>query len=88
VAPAKKWRAFGERVEALDPFGQALPGVTRIGGKAAVEPAGDDDPVLEGRAQLRRQRETVLVVEGVLMFTEQHGPPPPTIPHFPPHVNL
>ena len=67
--PLHHARALGERVESADPVCHRLPGQAGIGVEAAVEPPGHDDTVLEGRAELGRQREAVLVVEGMLMFT-------------------
>ena len=46
-----------------------------------------DDLVPELLAELGRQREAVLVVEGVVVFAEQHGPLGPTLTHNPPHVH-
>src|SRR5581483_2231153 len=79
--------ALRELVEVLDPLGEPLPLGARPGVEAAVQAPRDDDPVLERPAQLGREGEAVLLVEGVLMFAEQHGPLRPTVPHFPPPVN-
>ena len=77
VMPLHAPCVLAERVERGDPLDQFLPLRTRIRGEAAVELAREDDALLEGCAELGRQREAVLVVEGMLMFTEQHGPLPP-----------
>src|SRR3954452_5546773 len=79
--PLHHARVRGQRVEAADAVGEALPVLARIGVEAAVEPARDDHAVLERRPELGREGEAVLVVEGVLMFTQQHGPRCPTLPH-------
>src|SRR5204862_5547528 len=55
--------------------------------EAAVEAACHDDAVLEGSAELRRECEAVLVVKGVLVLAQQHGPLRTTLPPFSPHVN-
>src|SRR5439155_11380497 len=76
-----------ERVERADPAGEPLPVVAGVRVEAAVHPARDDDGRAQMLPQLGRERETVLVVEGVLMFAEQHGPLAPTLPHRFPPVN-
>src|SRR5689334_4841896 len=86
VAPHRA-RVLAERVECGDAGGQALPLGARVGEGTPVQPARHDDPVRERRPELRRERETVLVVEGVLMFTQQHGPLIPTLTHSFPLVN-
>src|SRR5512146_1931152 len=50
-----------------------LPALGRPGPEAAVEAARHDDPVLERPAELRRKRESVLVVDRVLVLAEKHG---------------
>src|SRR5262249_41357693 len=85
--PLHHARPRRERVEVLDALGELLPGATRVREEAPVEAACDDNALLEGSAELRRECEAVLVVQGVLMFTEQHGPLRPTVSHYPPLVN-
>jgi hypothetical protein len=43
-----------------------------VGEEAAVHAAGHDDPVAEPMPEAGRQREPVLVVEGVVEFAEEH----------------
>src|SRR5690349_6737509 len=85
--PPHRARVLAERVERRDPGGELLPPGARIGEEAAVQPARHDDAVLERRPELRREGEAVLVVEGMLMFTQQHGPLSPTLTHYSPLVN-
>src|SRR6478672_9938806 len=85
--PLHHARVRVERVEAADAIGETLPVCARIGEEAAVEPPRDDDAVLERSPEPGREREAVLVVERVLMFTQQHGPRCPTLPHHLPPVN-
>src|SRR5690349_21077573 len=85
--PPHRARVLAERVECADPGRELLPLGARVGDEAAVQAARDDDAVLEGRPELRREGEAVLVVEGVLMFTQQHGPLLPTLTHQSPLVN-
>src|SRR5579862_3460606 len=70
-----------ERVEGTDPRHVLLPVGRGVGVQAAVHPAADDHDIAESLPELRRQREAVLVVERVVVFTEQHGS---TAPHFTP----
>src|SRR5579884_2010999 len=74
-------RLGAERVERPDAPGEPLPLLGRPDGEAAVEAAGDDDVVAELRAQARREREAVLVVQRMLEFAQQHRA---TAPHFTP----
>src|SRR6185312_14723558 len=76
---------LAQRVEggeaALD---EAIPVVARVREEAPVHAAGHDDPVRERLPEARRQREPVLVVEGVFVLTEQHLGAVPfstTLPH-------
>ena len=48
--------------------------------EASIQATGDHDLVAELLAELRRQGEAILVVEGVVVLTEQHSTPP----HFNP----
>ena len=50
-----------------------LPAVRRPRPETAVEAAGDDDAALERPPELRRKRETVLVVDRVLVLAKEHG---------------
>src|SRR4029077_1795823 len=59
-----------ERGEVL--LDEGLPGARRIGRETAVHLAGHDDPVRENMAETGRQREPVLVVDGVFVFAEEH----------------
>src|SRR5581483_9403912 len=77
-------RLPAERIELADAENLPLPLRLRVGVEAAVEAGRDDDAIAELLAEPRGQREAVLVVEGVLMLTEQHGPLRPTLPHQPP----
>src|SRR5581483_4557705 len=62
---------------------QLLPVARRVRLDAGVEPAGEDDAAGERLPELRRQGEPVLVVEGVVVFAEQHRS---TLPHFTPQA--
>src|SRR5215208_5294155 len=85
--PLHHARLPAEGVERVDPLRKPLPVRPRMGVQAPVHPAADDDAVCERVTQLRRKGETVLVVERVVMGTQQHGPLRPTLPHFIPPVN-
>ena len=65
-------------------FAQRLDGP---GVEAAIEAARHDDLVLRTLPELRRECEAVLLVQRMLVLTEQHGPLRPTLPHFTPPVN-
>src|SRR4051812_22007836 len=80
-------RRLGQRVERLDPVRHPLPRRPWIGVEAAVEATRHDDAFLEGSAELRRECEAVLVIERVVVLTQQHGPLRPTLSHYPPLVN-
>src|SRR5579884_876938 len=70
-----------ERVERADAADQPLPLGHRVRVQAPVHPAGDDDAVAQPVAELRGEREAVLLVERMVVFAEQHGS---TAPHFTP----
>jgi hypothetical protein len=75
---------LAERVECCEPaLDEAVPRALRVRVEAPVHAAGHDDPVRERRPELRREREPVLVVDGVFVFTEQHLKAPSTSPTFP-----
>src|SRR5581483_5468905 len=71
-APLHEPRVGRERVERLDAPRHVLPRRPRVGLEAAVQPAGHDDAVLERPAELRGQGEAVLLVEGMVVFAEEH----------------
>src|SRR4029079_19571033 len=50
----------------------ACPAVRRPRPETAVEAAGDDDAVLERLPELGRKRQTVLVVDRMLVFAKEH----------------
>src|SRR4051794_24887547 len=56
-------RVDGEAVEAADPRGEPVPRVAGVDVEAPVHPACDDDVIAELLAELRGEREAVLVVE-------------------------
>src|SRR5581483_7432995 len=85
--PLHHARLPAERVELADPAYLALPLALGVGVEAAVEAGRDDKTVAELLAEPGRQREAVLVVEGVLMLAEQHGPLRTTLSHHPPVRN-
>src|ERR1041385_4698229 len=70
-----------------------VPTRRRPGPEAAIEAPGDDASVLERTPELGREREPVLVIDRVLVFTKEHGaalpisPLSPTINHFLPQVH-
>ena len=60
-----------ERVEALEPRAhEVVPVAAREDEEAAVHPARDHDAAPECLAKLGRQRESVLVIEGVVVLAE------------------
>ena len=60
-----------ERVEALEPGSDELvPPLAREDGQAVIHAPRDDDPSAERLAELGREGEPVLVIEGVLVFAE------------------
>ena len=61
--PLQDARVRGERVEPVQPIGHLLPRSAGIGEEAAVQATGHDDALLERCAELRRQREPVLLVQ-------------------------
>ncbi len=83
---------LAERVERADASGKDVERRAGIDAETAIEAARDHDLVPELLAQLGRERETVLVVEGVVMFAEEHArrsfhPPGPTLTHNTPPVH-
>src|SRR5581483_4057870 len=75
-------RLAAERVEPGQPrLDQLLPVAGRVRLDAGVEPPGEHDAAGERLPEPRWQREPVLVVEGVVVFAEQHRS---TLPHFTP----
>src|SRR3954471_20254553 len=73
-----------EGIESPDAVRQLRPRVGRVDVEAAVEPPRDDDAVAELVAKAGREREPVLVVERVLVLTQQHRLPSPIATHFNP----
>src|SRR5262245_35757189 len=59
---------------------EAVPRALRVRVEAPVHAAGHDDPARERGPELRRERESVLVVDGVFEFAEQHGVAPGSSP--------
>jgi len=76
-----------ERVERADPGREDFEGCAGIDGQTAVQTTRDDDLAAKLLAKLRGKRETVLVVQGVFMVTEQHLPLLPTLTHSGPPVH-
>src|SRR5581483_10959586 len=77
-------RFAAEGVEVGDAALAPRPLIPRKGDEARVQAAGHDDAALEGRPELRREREAVLVVDGVVVGAEEHsgaGSVPSTLPH-------
>src|SRR5215207_3164030 len=63
-----------QRVELGEPArDEVVPLRPREEVQASVEPTRDHAPVHEGIAELGRKRETVLVIEGVCVFAEEHA---------------
>src|SRR5215207_11510773 len=83
-----------ERVEAADPCLEPVPPfIRRPGVEASVHAPRNDNPGRQLLAEARREREAVLVVDGVLVFAEKHDraitdlPLLPTLDHYPPLCN-
>src|SRR5215210_1413529 len=67
---------LAERVERVEPRAhQALPLLARVGGEASLQAAGDDHSSGEGLAEPRGKRESVLVIDRVLVLAEKHRHP-------------
>src|SRR6201987_1568089 len=66
---------LAQRVEVgEDRLAVVVPGLRCKGPQAAVEAPGDDAAVLELPPELRRKRESVLVVDRMLVLAKKHGP--------------
>src|SRR3954447_2759277 len=64
---------LAQRIERSEPaLDERAPVLRRIGEEAAVHTARHDDPLGEGLPEAGRQREAVLVIEGVFVLAEKH----------------
>src|SRR5438128_2816768 len=93
--PLHARRLLAERVERREPLvDELVPVRARVCVEAAVHPARDHDPVCECVPELRRERETVLVIDRVLVLAEKHSGPASSFPlsatlnHVSPHRNF
>src|SRR5688500_1755074 len=67
---------------------EIVPALTRVHGETGIDSPRDDHTAREGLAKAGREREPVLVVDGVLVLAEEQGWTPSfctTSPHFRPH---
>src|SRR5918912_3751384 len=72
-----------ERIELAQPrLNARLPLAPGVGGETPLDPPREDDPVGKRRTELRRKRETVLVIDRMLVLAYQHGPPRTTLNHL------
>src|SRR3954451_10020985 len=83
---------LAQRVERPEPaLDEHVPVGARVGEETAVHAARHDDPAREALAEASRQREPVLVVDRVLVFTEKHLGPfsfSTTLPHDKPRFPI
>src|SRR5262245_54064835 len=83
-------RLTAERVQLCDPGHVLVPGVARVDVDVPLDPAGKDDAARQRMPKARRQREPVLLVEGVLVLAVEHSGPvsvgsvSATMPHITP----
>src|SRR5215210_9160802 len=67
---------LAERVERVEPGAhQPLPLLARVGGQTSLQPAGNHHSSGEGLAELGRKRESVLVIDRVVVRAEKHQDP-------------
>src|SRR6185437_9259278 len=85
--PADPAPVAREGVDRLEACGHRLPRVAGPRKEAAVETACHDDAVPERSSELRRECEAVLLIQRMLVLTQQHGPLRTTLAHFSPPVN-